>query len=478
MFKYGCPSNQKNQSENEVSENERKTNNKPRSKDAREQTAIDCRKNSPLTHVKFTISNLNSSRTKMDARTLDNLEANDPCQETTELIQRWRNIVKPAIYRMTGGKWKKYHELKFLRNERKVAEERLQQIVNDRKQGDLRQRIGPQQKRGFQPQTRRSEHWTVDPFWDIGRPTPVQPTQYDQLGTSTSNTRQGRNTPIPMEEGEIDSETDQDASVLEVPAINWASYFRVKSVQYVKMGHAPKIMAEEDKNWDLEQAVRETGKIFSSDLQLLMTETTNDPNILKTLVCLERQQHDLIPETYMAHKKKLSNRFGLVFIEDKIIVPKNIGTTKISLLHKNHPGINKLSLAARHFWWPKMMEAIQKKCETCIPCKMSGKSIKPNLPQTEKSNQPPLGSRNEELQMDFIGPITENNRRFYILLSMNWFSKWPAASYCTSTNGETAVRFLEQYIRLSDVPKTIRTDKATAFTGRLFKEFCKRLYIR
>ena len=210
-----------------------------------------------------------------------------------------------------------------------------------------------------------------------------------------------------MEEGEIDSKTDQDLSVLEVPKINWAHYVGVKSVQNVKMGHAHKITAEEDKNWDLEQAVRETEKSFSEDLQLLMTETTNDPNLLRTLVCLERQQLDLIPEEYQVHKKKLSSRFSLIFIEGKIIVPKNLRTTIVSLLHKGHPAIDKISLAARHFWWPKMMEAFQKKCETCIPCKMSGISIKPNLQQTEKNSLPPLSNPNKEIQLDFIGLITE-----------------------------------------------------------------------
>ena len=227
------------------------------------------------------------------------------------------------------------------------------QIIDGRQQPDLRQRISPQQRGGFQPQTRRAEQSTVDLFWDLDRPTPAQPSQQEQPGTSSSSTRQERNTPIPMEEGEIDSETDQDPSVLEVPAINWARHVGVKSVQYVKMGHAPKIFSEKNKNWDLEQAVRKTEKNFSIDLQLLMTETTNDPNLLKTLVCLERQQHDLIPEEYQLHKKKLSSRFGLVFIEDKIIVPKNLRTTIISLLHKGHPAIKKMSLAARHFWWPK-----------------------------------------------------------------------------------------------------------------------------
>ena len=207
--------------------------------------------------------------------------------------------------------------------------------------------IGQQQQGGYQPQRRRAEQWTLDPFWDVDQPSPAQPTQYDQPGPSTSTIRQERSTPIPME-GEIDSETDQGPSVLEASVINWARYVEINSVQYVKMGHAPKIIAE-DKNWDLEQAVRETEKNFSNNLQLLMTETTNDPNLSKTLVFLERQRHDLIPEEYLVHKKKLSSRFGLVFIEDKIFLPKNPRTTIISLLHKGHPAINKISLAARHF---------------------------------------------------------------------------------------------------------------------------------
>ena len=170
-----------------------------------------------------------------------------------------------------------------------------------------------------------------------------------------------------------------------------------------------------------------------------MTETTNDASLLKTLVCLERQQHELIPKEYLPVRRKLSSRFGFVFMEDKIVVPKNLRTTVISLLHKGHPAINKMTLAARHFWWPRITEAIQKKCDSCIPCKMSGKSIKPNIPYTEKNNLPPVNNPNEEIQLDFIGPITENNRRFYILLSIDRFSKWPAASFCKNTDGETAV---------------------------------------
>ena len=137
-------------------------------------------------------------------------------------------------------------------------------------------------------ETRRQEQWPVDPFWDVDRP--QAPTNAeDRPGPSTTNNLTAQQQPIPMEEGEIDSESDQDTSILEIPAVNWAKYAGVKSVQYIKMGHAPRTTAEELNDWDLGNAVRESEKNFSTDLQLLMTETTNDLTLLKTLVCLERQ---------------------------------------------------------------------------------------------------------------------------------------------------------------------------------------------
>ena len=143
-----------------------------------------------------------------------------------------------------------------------------------------------------------------------------------------------------------------------------------------------------------------------------MTETTNDANLMKTLVCQERQQQELIPEDYQTYRRKLSSKFGLVFMEDRIIFPKNLRTTVISVLHKGHPSINKMTLAARHSWWPRMTEAILKKCESCIPCKMSGKSGKPNIPSTEKNSLPPVDSPNKKSNWISLGQSRKTTANF------------------------------------------------------------------
>ena len=108
------------------------------------------------------------------------------------------------------------------------------------------------QKEGFRPQTRRQEQRTVDPFWKIDRS--QQPKQ-EHLGASCQQNYTA------IEEGEIGSETDQAPSIREVPAMNWAKYMGVKSVQFIKMSHALRVITDEPNNWDFGNAVRETEKM-------------------------------------------------------------------------------------------------------------------------------------------------------------------------------------------------------------------------
>ena len=88
-------------------------------------------------------------------------------------------------------------------------------------------------------------------------------------------------------------------------------------------------------------------------------ETTNDDKLLKPVVCLERKTINQIPEEYKQYTKNLSTKFGVVPYDDKIIIPKTLRNTVITLLHKGHPSINKLTHATKVFWWPKITEDIQ-----------------------------------------------------------------------------------------------------------------------
>ena len=96
---------------------------------------------------------------------------------------------------------------------------------------------------------------TVDPSWKLDQPTPPQSSQCNNRpGPRTASTSQDRDILIPTEERAINSKTDKDPSVLEVPATNGARYVGFKTVQHVEMGPTLGILAEDDNNWMLEQA--------------------------------------------------------------------------------------------------------------------------------------------------------------------------------------------------------------------------------
>ena len=140
-----------------------------------------------------------------------------------------------------------------------------------------------------------------------------------------------------------------------------------------------------------------SGAKFISDLKTFVTETTNEEKLLKTLVYLERRTSEQIFDDYKPYKKQLSTRFVVVFYEDRIIIPKALRTTIIMLLHKGHAAINKMTAAAKPFWWPQITRDIQQTRDECLPCKMAGRNIKPQLPMTEINYSPPVEKTNQQI---------------------------------------------------------------------------------
>ena len=168
-----------------------------------------------------------------------------------------------------------YHESKFFRGERKTIEDRMWGIISRLESTAVETMNRPHHQ----------QHWADNfPHWQFteernfeGGFCPEKP-ENCQLSTTKALPDE-----IPMEAGEISSDSELPPSVLEVPTINWANYIGVNSVHYRNMGHAQRIQAIEPNDWNHENTLREIKKEFATDLQLLMTETTNYPKLPKIL---------------------------------------------------------------------------------------------------------------------------------------------------------------------------------------------------
>ena len=400
---------------------------------------------------------------KMDLKTVEAFEKEDPFEETLKLTTRWKEITKPGDYRYTQGQRKRYNPPRTLEAEQKKIEIELWQ----KKHKLLCRRMeGMSMETHEEIERKREFHRVIDKKRNLQKP--------NETGQGTSRQQTGEiqhDSEIPELE---DAETLSSGSknTISVPAINFKRYLGATGVRYINTGKASKIQTSSD--WELEETVRQVEQKFATDLKTIAGETTNDEKLVKTLVCIERKTMEQIPEEYRGYTKHLSTRFGVVFHDDTIIIPQTLRRTIITLLHKGHPAINKMSAAAKPFWWPKLTKETQNKCDECIPCKMTNKSIKPQISMSEIKYLPPTDKPNEGIQLDFIGPIRFKQRRFFILISIDRYSRWPAACICEAPNGKTAKTFLEHYILLNGIPQVIRTDKGTAFTGNEIKSICKK----
>ena len=102
------------------------------------------------------------------------------------------------------------------------------------------------------------------------------------------------------------------------------------------------------------------------------------------------------------------------------------------------------------------------------------KNLKTKIPNSEISELPlPLLKPNEELNLDFAGPLGSYcGSNQYILHCIDRFSKFFSAEITSSTSAKTVLEFLQDYIFLHGIRYSIRMDQASCFTSQDFKLFC------
>ena len=130
-------------------------------------------------------------------------------------------------------------------------------------------------------------------------------------------------------------------------------------------------------------------------------------------------------------------------------------------------------------WWPRRHRELVSPARTCKQCQQDGKNIKPLLRQKQVGKLPKCTEVNQEIAIDFAGPF-QNARKVkkYLLVSIDHFTGWPEAELLPKPTTEKVLDFLKSYIAKHGIPKTIRTDPATTFRSKRFKEFCSKRIIQ
>ena len=133
----------------------------------------------------------------------------------------------------------------------------------------------------------------------------------------------------------------------------------------------------------------------------------------------------------------------LLFNDNKLIVPADLRSPIMSLLHKTHPGQFGMKSLAENIWWPHLYRQIYYHDKNCIECIKAGKNLKFILGTNNTESLPILSEPNEELDLDFACPLDKNwGNSKYLLLCIDHFSKFPSAKVVNNTSASSLLSFM------------------------------------
>ena len=179
-----------------------------------------------------------------------------------------------------------------------------------------------------------------------------------------------------------------------------------------------------------------------------------------------REQKDCpeILQPYWTYKECISIENGLLFKDDRLIVPEVERDYILDLLHYGHYGIKRTQDRAREsVFWPGITKDIENKVKDCVICQQNSTS---QTRETMHSHDTPRGPW-IKLGIDLF----EHNKKQYLLV-VDYFSKFPIIRRLHSLGTGSVISELKGIFGENGIPGILISDGGPQFRTE-FKEFAQ-----
>ena len=174
----------------------------------------------------------------------------------------------------------------------------------------------------------------------------------------------------------------------------------------------------------------------------------------------ERRPQEMQP--YYEARDRLSYANGLIFYNDRILIPDNMRSDLLGKAHQGHLGISRTrSRAAEAIWWPGIGSDIEKFVTTCKTCaRYRPAPIEPLIP-----------TKPQERPWQTVGTDFMEYRGNQYLVVVDYYSKWIVVHIMGQSTGFSTVSLVKSMFARYGIPDTVRSDNGPHFSSRTFKEF-------
>ena len=109
----------------------------------------------------------------------------------------------------------------------------------------------------------------------------------------------------------------------------------------------------------------------------------------------------------------------------------------------------------------------------CKTCTAIGKNLKSIIPAKQFQAHKPCIDQNQEKQIVFACPINnEKDNEIYILTCLGRFSNHPSAEIFGNAKVSNVIKFLDIFIQINEVPRSLRIDQSRCLIGNQVTNFC------
>ena len=127
---------------------------------------------------------------------------------------------------------------------------------------------------------------------------------------------------------------------------------------------------------------------------------------------------------YFKHfTRDLHESDGLLYMDGKLVIPFTLRNAMMKTFHETHSGQFGMNCLIQYIWWPHINRQIYFPGIICSECTMAGKNLKTIIPNSLTSELPPLLETNEEVNLDFAGPLDSywRSKKYIFILHRSSF---------------------------------------------------------
>lgn len=212
----------------------------------------------------------------------------------------------------------------------------------------------------------------------------------------------------------------------------------------------------------------------------LFTMQLQDP-ALKEIVAVLRNEKSSPQVTQIKAEYNLIN--GRLYRNDNnkplFVVPKSVRWRVVKLCHDDmgHFGLDKtLQRMKQHFWFPKIRKYVKDYIAACMECCYN--KAKGGKPEgcLHVSDPEPIPFR--QIHIDHLGPFIKSKRGYcYVLAISDAFSKYLIVKPVRNTKTQPVINVVNEITSYFGLPKTIISDRGTAFSSKMFEQYCQQNHI-